>query len=76
MVKNEAEIIERCLMSIMQYIDGYTILDTGSTDKTVEIMQNLLTKHKKPGRIYLAPFWDFGTNRSIVVQLAHQTADW
>ena len=36
-VRNEAHIIERCLGSVRGLIDTWTIIDTGSTDRTVEI---------------------------------------
>ena len=38
MVKNESKIIERLMRSVVNYIDGYVIADTGSTDKTKEII--------------------------------------
>lgn len=36
-VKNEEEVLERCLDSIKDLVDEINIVDTGSTDKTVEI---------------------------------------
>lgn len=38
MVKNESRIIERCLTAALPHVDAVSILDTGSTDNTVEIM--------------------------------------
>ena len=76
MVKNESKIIERCLMSIVSQIDGFIILDTGSTDETVSIMWDVLTKHNKKGEIYFSEFYDFSSNRTIVAQLAHQRGSW
>ncbi len=35
-VKNEEKFIESCLKSAMPYINGATIVDTGSTDSTIE----------------------------------------
>ena len=37
-IKNESKVIERCLRSVMPHIDGWAIVDTGSTDGT----QNLV----------------------------------
>jgi glycosyltransferase involved in cell wall biosynthesis len=76
MVKNESAIIERALNSVMDQIDGFIILDTGSIDDTVSKMWNLLCKHNKKGEIYSAKFYDFASNRTIVTQLAHQRGDW
>ena len=39
-VKNESKIIARLLTSVSPIIDSYCICDTGSTDNTVEIIQN------------------------------------
>jgi glycosyltransferase involved in cell wall biosynthesis len=38
-VKNEEAILEKCLQSIYQIADEIVIVDTGSTDKTIEIAQ-------------------------------------
>jgi len=37
MIKNESRIIERCLMHAIEHVDAVCILDTGSTDDTVEV---------------------------------------
>jgi hypothetical protein len=77
MEKNESKIIERMLQSIIDDIDGFIILDTGSTDNTEQVMWDfLVTKHKKQGAIYRTEWYDFGTNRTITAQLAHQMGDW
>jgi glycosyltransferase involved in cell wall biosynthesis len=76
MVKNESKIIERLLGSLIDDIDGFIILDTGSTDNTQQLMWDfLVTKHKKRGAIYTSPFWDFSSCRTITVQLAYNRGD-
>lgn len=42
-VKNEEEVLERCLDSVKDLVDEINIVDTGSTDKTVEIAKNIRT---------------------------------
>lgn len=37
MFKNEEEILERCFKSILPITDQFVVLDTGSTDKSIEI---------------------------------------
>lgn len=39
MVKNEEEMLPRCLASIKDHVDEIVIVDTGSTDRTVEIAE-------------------------------------
>ena len=38
-VRNEERVIERCLASVRPYVDGYVICDTGSTDRTIELIE-------------------------------------
>ena len=41
-VKNEAHVIERCLLSVKPFISSWAILDTGSTDSTPELVKRAL----------------------------------
>lgn len=68
MVKNGGSQFEEMLISNMPFIDRWTILDTGSTDKTIEIIHNILgTKH---GTLYEEPFIDFKQSRNRCLDLA------
>src|SRR5690625_4398186 len=40
-VKNEEEVLERCLRSVKDLVDEINIVDTGSTDNTVDIAKKL-----------------------------------
>ena len=48
-VKDEQDVIARCLRSALPYISSYCIVDTGSTDRTKEII--LETLKELPGRV-------------------------
>jgi len=68
MIKNESTIIERCISNALEHVDAVSILDTGSTDNTVEICQNFLKNCGKPFKISVEPFKNFGYNRTISFQ--------
>lgn len=40
-VKNEEEVIERCLQSLTSFADEICVYDTGSTDTTVSICRSI-----------------------------------
>lgn len=63
-VKDEEHIIHECLDSMRPYIDRYDITDTGSTDKTKEIIKEWGEKNNIPGTVYDAPWRGFGKSRS------------
>ena len=66
-VKNEADTIQKVLESTIKTIDRYTILDTGSTDNTIDIIRS--TFKDVPGNIYTEPFVDFSTSRNRAIEL-------
>ena len=68
-VKNAGDIFEEVLTKNLSIIDRWTILDTGSTDNTVEIIKKVLVGKKK-GELYQEPFIDFGTSRNRCLELA------
>jgi tetratricopeptide (TPR) repeat protein len=67
-VKNESKIITRLLTSVLPIIDSYCICDTGSTDNTVEIIENFFKDHSIEGKIINEPFRDFGYNRTFALK--------
>jgi glycosyltransferase involved in cell wall biosynthesis len=68
-VKNEAENIRLCLDSVKNVVDEIIIVDTGSTDKTVEICREYTDK------IYFFQWCDdFSAARNESIK--HATKDW
>jgi len=65
MIKNESSIIERCIGNSIHMVDAISILDTGSTDNTIEVCKAYLTAAGKPFRISVHPFKTFGHNRTV-----------
>jgi glycosyltransferase involved in cell wall biosynthesis/GT2 family glycosyltransferase len=63
-VKNESEVILRCLESVRPIVDYVLIEDTGSTDGTQAIIREWLDRTGLPGEVYDKPWQDFAYNRS------------
>jgi glycosyltransferase involved in cell wall biosynthesis len=72
-VKNEAEVIRRCLDSVSPYIDTWVIVDTGSTDSTQNIIRQYFQDKGIAGELHERPWKDFGTNRAEALDLARTT---
>ena len=69
MVKNGGELFEKMLETNINIIDRWTILDTGSTDGTIETINRLLVGKKK-GQLYEEPFINFRDSRNRCLSLA------
>jgi predicted O-methyltransferase YrrM len=72
MVKNGGEQFEKMLQDNMHLIDRWTILDTGSTDNTIDIIERTLVG-KKRGELYHEPFLNFRDSRNRLLELAGET---
>ena len=67
--KNEAERLPRCLESVRGLADEIVVLDSGSTDATLEIVRRYTDK------AYRSPDWPgFGPQKNCVLDYA--TGDW
>lgn len=73
-VKNEAHILKRCLESVKPFIDTWVISDTGSTDGTQALIQEVMKDI--PGELIEREWKDFGTNRDEVLQYGKDKADY
>lgn len=74
-VKNESRIITRFFDSVLPFIDGYCICDTGSTDNTRELIQTYFKEKNIPGKLVEKEFVDFSTNRNFALQACHSMTD-
>lgn len=73
-VKNESEVIRRCLDSVRPLIDYWVIVDTGSTDGTQKLIHDIMASI--PGELYERPWVDFAHNRNEALSLARPKADY
>ncbi len=69
MVKNEEEMLSGCLDSLRDWVDEIVVVDTGSTDKTVEIA------HSYGAKIYHHP-WENSFSEARNHTLEHAACDW
>src|SRR5579885_1629761 len=72
MVKNDEAVIEPCLNSIKEIVDCVSICDIGSTDKTLKIIRQFLTRNGIPGEIHKQQWQDYGKNRTLSVEAAQR----
>lgn len=72
-VKDELGGINDTMQSILPYLDGLSVLDTGSTDGTDTVIEQLTTQFSVPHAVHHGPFIDFSTTRNEALRLASQT---
>jgi len=74
-VRDEEAVIERALRSALPFIDTYVIVDTGSSDRTLDIARDVL-RDVSSGLIVSRPWVDFGKNRTEALALCEGRMDW
>src|SRR5713226_9278206 len=74
-VKDEAQVILRCLQSVRPLIDYALIVDTGSTDGAQPIVMQYLAQERLRGEVIEEPWRDFATNRSFALAKLRERAD-
>lgn len=75
-VRDEARVIAECLGSVTAHIDCYSIVDTGSSDDTIAVIESYFADRGIPGRVHSRPWKNFGHNRTEAFQLARDVADY
>jgi len=71
-VKDEAHVIRACLESVRPFIDWWVVVDTGSSDRTQEIVREVLAD--LPGEVVDRPWVNFGHNRQEALDLARASS--
>jgi tetratricopeptide (TPR) repeat protein len=72
-VRNETDRIIRCLESVVPFISCFTIIDTGSTDDTIQKIERFFAAASIPGEITHAPFVNFEQARNAALDLARKS---
>ena len=73
-VKNEVHGIAETLRSFAPYIDYWTIMDTGSTDNTADVVRETL--RDIPGDLFTGEFGDFSTARNRALAHHGEKTNW
>jgi len=68
-VKDEEELLPECLESIRDWIDELVVVDTGSTDRTIEIAESY------GARVFHQP-WEGNFSKHRNFSIAQATCDW
>ena len=75
-VKNESKIITRLFDSIINIIDCYCICDTGSSDNTIELIEEYFKKKNINGKVIEKPFKNFCFNRNYALKSCYGMSDY
>ena len=76
MCKNEESVIRGTLDSLASHIDYLVFVDTGSTDKTVEIVEQFMKDTGIPGEIHVDDWVEFDYNKTKMMEYARGKADY
>lgn len=75
-VKNESHIVHEVLGCMKDLIDTWCIVDTGSTDKTMDIINNFFDINNIPGVLHQCEWKGFGPSRSEALKLCDGVMDY
>ncbi|HUO84436.1 MAG TPA: glycosyltransferase, partial [Thermoanaerobaculia bacterium] len=75
-VRDEAHVITDTLTSVAPWIDCWVIVDTGSADRTEEIIRSFFEARRIPGTMHRREWENFGTNRTEALRLCAGVADY
>lgn len=69
-IKNEGPIIPRLFESVKGFASQYCIVDTGSTDDTIDVVKSM----DMPGVVFEEPFVDFATSRNYMMDRCREAS--
>ena len=75
-VRDEAHVVREALASVASYIDYWVIVDTGSTDDTIAVIETFFRERGIAGEIHQQPWVNFGVNRSDALLLCKGKCDY
>jgi glycosyltransferase involved in cell wall biosynthesis len=76
MCKNEEHCIKDTLEGVYKFIDYWVVCDTGSTDRTVEIILEFFSEKKIPGELHVDEWVGFDHNKTLMMKRAKDKTDY
>lgn len=76
MCKNEEHIIGTVLDAVAPYIDYLVVADNGSTDRTLEIVQEFMDRTGIPGEIHRDEWFGFDVNKNMMMEYVFGKTDY
>jgi len=76
MCKNEEHCIQETLESVYKYIDTWVVCDTGSTDRTCEIVTEFFKEKNIPGTLYVDEWKGFDVNKTLLFDRCYKKAEY
>jgi hypothetical protein len=76
MCKNEEHCIKETLESVYMYVDYWVICDTGSSDKTCEIIKNFFSEKNIPGELFIDEWISFEFNKTKMFERCYGKTDY
>ena len=76
MCKNEEHCIKDTLESVYRNIDYWVVCDTGSTDRTKEIVKEFFLEKGIPGELVEHEWVGFDHNKSLMMEAAYNKTDY
>ena len=71
-MKNEAHVVTRMLDSIKSIVDIVCLVDTGSTDNTIEVVKNWGKENNVETHVFERAFDNFENSRNYSIQVARE----
>ena len=76
MCKNEEHVIGQVLEAVAPYIDYLVVADTGSTDRTLDIVREYMERHNIPGEIHVDEWIGFDKNKNKMMEYVYDKSDY
>jgi Rps23 Pro-64 3,4-dihydroxylase Tpa1-like proline 4-hydroxylase/glycosyltransferase involved in cell wall biosynthesis len=76
MCKNEEHCIQNTLESVYKHIDYWVVCDTGSTDRTCEIVKNFFEEKGIPGELHVDEWVGYDHNKTLMMKRVKDKADY